>query len=64
MFAVRSVEAGRTAALVSVQVSETAATVEADGRLDGARMKTVVDVAAGHRVVDQLQITTVYRHLQ
>jgi len=63
LFAGESVEAGRTAALVSVHVGETEATVKADGWLDRARVNAVVDVAATHGVVDQLQITTVDRHL-
>jgi len=60
---VRSVEAGRTATLVSIHVSVTATTVKADGRLDRARVNTVVDVVATDRVIDQLQHTTVYCHL-
>ena len=63
LFAVGSVEAWRTTAFVTVHVWMTEAAVKADRRLDGTRVKTVVDVDASDHLVRQLQLTSVNRHL-
>ena len=64
LLAVKSVEAGRTAALVPVHVWMAVTAMEADRWLDRARVKTVVYVIAVHSLVDQFQLVSVNRHLQ
>ena len=63
LLAVETVEAGCTVTVVSVHVGVTEAAVQTDRRLDGARVIAVVDVAASHCVINQIQLTTVDRHL-